>query len=78
MKTQFTQDYLVQNKGCYSLEQVMALSFMQKPEFTLQDIVNSEIPLKDKFWFVTKKCDLAIRQNQDISNRMCRSSFNYL
>lgn len=67
MKTQFTQDYLIQNKGCYSLEQVKVLSFMQKTEFTIEDIVNSEIPLKDKFWFVTKKCDLSIRQNQDIA-----------
>lgn len=67
MKTLFTQDYLLQNKGCYSTEQAKSLSFMQKEEFTIEDIVNSEIPLKHKFWFVTKKCDLTIRQNQEIA-----------
>lgn len=39
---------------------------MKQEEFTLEDILNSEISLKNKFWFVCKKLNTK-EQNQQIS-----------
>lgn len=68
MKKELTKAYVLANKGCYSREQVEELSFMKKKkEPTLINIVNSEISLKDKFWFVINKGELTYRQKQDLA-----------
>jgi hypothetical protein len=56
MKQTFTKKFMQHNCGCYSLTQLEACSFMQSDEITLADIIESEIPLRDKFWFVIRKC----------------------
>lgn len=64
MKT-FDRDYIIANKNCYTVEQLNGYSFMQQEAITLLDIVQSDMPLKDKFWsvlqFVTN-----IQENQQI------------
>ena len=66
MQQTFTSEFMHANCGCYSPGQLNARSFMQQPEITLSDIINSGIPLKDKYWFVCKK--LATKeQNQQIA-----------
>ncbi|MGL5711444.1 MAG: hypothetical protein ACRCX2_00365 [Paraclostridium sp.] len=50
MKT-FTKAYILARRSCYSREQVLALSFINKEIITIDDILYSEIPLKDKCWF---------------------------
>lgn len=67
MKKNLTRAYVSSNRGCYSKEQVDALSFMKKEKFTLTTVVKSEIPLKDKFWFVINKGELTTRQYQDLA-----------
>ena len=68
MKKELTKAYISSERGCYSKEQVEALSFIKKKEEpTIIDVVESEIPLKDKFWFVINKCELTERQKQDIA-----------
>ncbi len=64
MKKIFTPQSIFDNKGCYSKEQVEKLSFIAQPEITIQNIANSEIPLKDKFWFVRNKCELTLNQKR--------------
>jgi excinuclease UvrABC ATPase subunit len=65
MKKTFTPEYVKENSGCYE-RKVEHLSFIIKPEITAVDIVNSEIPLRDKYWFVCKK--LATKEeNQKIA-----------
>ena len=54
MKT-FTKEFMANNCGCYSLDELNACSFMNQDEITLQSIFESEIPLKDKYWFFCKK-----------------------
>ena len=54
MKT-FTKKFMEDNCGCYSLDQLNACSFMKQDEITLRSIFESEIPLKDKFWFLCHK-----------------------
>lgn len=64
MKKTFTSEYIRSNRGCYSEEMVASLSFINKGEITILDILNSEMPWKDKSWFLTKKCELT-------SNDLC-------
>ena len=67
MKKEFTPDYILENRGCYATNQVENLSFITKPIISIDDMLNSEMPLKDKYWWVIKKCDLTIRQKQDLA-----------
>lgn len=68
MQQTFTKQFMQENCGCYKQinGKLDACSFMQKETISLSDIVNSEIPLKDKYWFVCKK--LATKEeNQQIA-----------
>ncbi len=65
MKT-FTQKFMLENKGCYSTKQLNDCSFMEAEPVTLESILDSEINLKDKYWFVCKKL-LTKEQNQKIA-----------
>lgn len=54
---------MVENRGCYWYDELMECSFMKgKGNITLKEILKSEIPLKDKYWFVCKKL-LTKKQN---------------
>ena len=55
MKTKFTKKFMRENCGCYKEEELNNCSFMKLMTITLADIINSEIPIKDKFWFVCRK-----------------------
>jgi hypothetical protein len=66
MQQQFTQEFMQDNCGCYEIEHLNSLSFMKNGIVQLSDIISSEIPVKDKYWFVCKK--LATKeQNQQIA-----------
>jgi hypothetical protein len=58
MKTNFTPIDILTNRGCYNREQVQKLSFIGQPEINIDTILDSEIPLKDKLWFVRNQCEL--------------------
>lgn len=62
----FTHDFMKNNCGCYDLEKLMSCSFMQSKEVTLESILKSEIPTKDKFWFYCIKVATK-EQNQKIA-----------
>ena len=55
MKKEFSKIFMEENCGCYSISQLNGCSFMATEVITLEAILNSEIPIKDKFWFVCKK-----------------------
>ena len=61
MKKTFTKEDMLANRCCYSEKQLMDCSFMKSDVITIESIVDSEIPLKHKFWFVIKKCELERR-----------------
>lgn len=67
MTKEFTKEWMRNNKGCYSLEQLNDCDFMKYDEpITLDMILESSIRLKDKYWFACKK--LATKeQNQLIA-----------
>lgn len=51
MQLIFTKQDIIDKKGCYSLEQVNNLSFINKSKISLIDILDSKIPYKDKLYF---------------------------
>jgi hypothetical protein len=73
MKKTFDKAYILSNKGCYERSQVEDLSFINKPEITIMDILNSEMPLKDKGWFVVRKTELTNDQKADLAYRLALS-----
>lgn len=62
----FTKQFMQENCGCYDLRQLNDCSFMATESITLESIIDSEIPLKDKFWFCCKKV-FTKEQNQQIA-----------
>ena len=54
MKTIFTENF---NHGCYSEKKAKDL-LQKRTEFSISDVLNSEIPLKDKVWFIRVNCQL--------------------
>ena len=66
MKKTFTKKYILENKGCYSTEQVENLSFINQKTITIQTILNN-LPIKDFNWFLMKKCELTIEQKKEIA-----------
>ncbi|MGZ3867365.1 MAG: putative immunity protein, partial [Bacteroidia bacterium] len=67
MKKTFTPAFIRLHKGCYEKEQVAVLSFIKKESIDIMDILNSEIPLKDKRWFLYNKCDLTLDQKRSLA-----------
>jgi hypothetical protein len=57
MKTLFTNNYILNYSGCYGKSTVKLL-IGSKPEFTIDEILNLDVPLKDKAWFIRKSCKL--------------------
>ena len=77
MKNTFSKSYMEKNCGCYNnngnLDKLFNCDFMKLAEMTkvseisLNAILQSNIALKDKFWFVIKKCDLTANQKIEIA-----------
>ena len=66
MQQTFTREFMAINCGCYSDERLSKCSFMQAETITLKSIFDSEIPLKDKYWFLCRVLATK-RQNQEIA-----------
>jgi hypothetical protein len=58
MKTQFTKVEMYNLKGCYSKKTLDKCSFMVKDNISIIEILDSEIPLKDKSWFIRNSIGL--------------------
>jgi|SRR5882757_7520157 len=72
MKTTFSYSYMIDNGGCYSddgPEKITELFFSDstEKEISIKDILSVDIPLKDKYWFICRKCELMKEQNQQIA-----------
>ena len=63
MKTKFTKEYVLANKGCYSEEQVNGLPFDRKNEITIEKL-HKVLPIKDFSWFLVRKCELTLEQKR--------------
>lgn len=70
MKKEFTKQEIIDKRGCYSLEQVGNLSFINNDIISIETIINSEIPLKDKRWFIFKNCELTIENKKELALKL--------
>jgi len=66
MQTLFTAQFMRDNKGCYSLEQVESNVIKGRDFVTATDILDCEIPTKDKYWFFCKNV-FSTEQNQKLT-----------
>ena len=65
--TTYTKSWLSANCGCYSPERLASCSFMQtEGDTSLKAIIDSEIPLKHRFWFLCRKV-LSKQENQQLA-----------
>lgn len=69
MNLEFTKDYILKNKGCYEESQVLQLSFINQSVITIEDILNSEIPFKDKIWFIWNKGEFLYDERKECYNQ---------
>jgi hypothetical protein len=68
MKTTFTKKYISATRGCYTKVQVEELLKKFKSPIGLKTIIKDfPIPLRDKFWFLYRKCELELQQKVDLS-----------
>lgn len=56
MKIKFTPEYIREHKGCFSMEQVNQLSFINQKEIDILEILNSEIETQHKVYFLIYNC----------------------
>ena len=70
MKKIFKKEEILSNKGCYSREQVLNLSFINNREITLINIMESEISIQDKRWFLYNKGELSANQKKVLALKL--------
>ena len=67
MQTIYSAEFMQDNCACYSEEKVKLEKYLKdRKEITYLDILNSDISLKDKYWFFCKKI-FTKEQNKQIS-----------
>jgi len=51
MQTEYNLEFLLENIGCYESEQIENLFPKEREVVSYEDILQSSIPLQDKYWF---------------------------
>ena len=62
MKKKFTKEYLLNNRGCYKIEDIEKIPFKIN-KITIHKLFKY-LPIKDFNWFLIKKCDLTTKEKQ--------------
>lgn len=68
MITKFTPQDIMEKRGCYEPEKVKKLSFIKQKLITLQDILKSSIPFKDKVWFFFCQTEISYDERAELWN----------
>jgi hypothetical protein len=55
MITEYNLDFLLENTGCYEKSKVESLFPKEREVVSYEDILQSSISLKDKYWFFCKR-----------------------
>jgi hypothetical protein len=66
MKKTFTKDYYLSHRGCYEFNKMFNL-VVNNPHETIEDFLNWDISIKDKFFFLFNYCNLTLRNKQDMA-----------
>jgi hypothetical protein len=73
MKTIFTKDEIMTNKGCYGADRITELFYKYKESkkgYSIKQILKSEISIKDKRWFVYNHCKLSLDEKKKLSLKL--------
>jgi hypothetical protein len=65
MIKKYTPEYMDNHRGCYSSDKMKGL--VNGKDLTIQDFLNWDIPIKDKFYFVRNYTELTLIQKQQLS-----------
>ena len=63
MKKTFTKQYLLDNRGCYEVEDVEDIKCINNKVITLKQLFR-DLPIKDFSWFLVRKCDLTLSEKR--------------
>lgn len=83
MLKSFTTEFIIANSSCYSQEELLKVYERNKDRecfetpacvITIQEILNSDIPLEDKFWFVSYSAATTEENEQRYRSSYCCSS----
>jgi hypothetical protein len=66
MKKTFTKDFYLSHRGCYEFNKMFNL-VVNNPHETIEDFLNWDISIKDKFYFLFNYCNLTLRNQQDMA-----------
>lgn len=69
MKKVFTKEFIMKNRGCYSIDKANTLSFINKKVITIYDIAYSEISVGDLLWFLYANCSVCITLKKFLERR---------
>ena len=66
MKKTFTKDFYLSHRGCYDFNKMFNL-VDNNPHETIEDFLNWNISINDKFFFLFNYCNLTLRNKQDMA-----------
>jgi len=66
MIKEFTHNDLLLRRGCYSLKQACAFCTGRPKIISMNDIMNSDISIKDKTWFLFNETSLTKRESFEL------------
>jgi hypothetical protein len=66
MKTKFTKDYIIDNRGCYSIDKVHKIKCIDSKTITIDQLFR-DLPIRDFCWWLVKKCDLTLNQKRQFA-----------
>ena len=66
MKTEFTKDYILENRIYYTIEEMEKLPFINNESITLQDLFES-LTTEHFLWFLTRKCELTALEKEKLA-----------
>ena len=68
MIKKYSKKFMQENCGCYSIDHMESIFFKNGNEYiTSEDILNSSIPIKDKFWFFCNKANVEKIENKKMA-----------
>jgi hypothetical protein len=66
MQTEYNLDFLLENTGCYESDKIETLFPKEREVISYKDILQSNIPLGDKYWFFCNRV-FTDSQNQHLA-----------
>ena len=65
MRNVFTKEFILENKGCYTTEKVLALPCINNDVITLKDLSEC-LPLSDFYWFAMEVAGFSVTSNESL------------